>query len=172
MVVANTPQSHPDVPGASTVDLREDRPAAVRDEDRVHDWEKTQELRSGKVHALGPLLSSCRTSTWRRTRPIQDSVAVGKVTHKLKVGDNDKLEIYDYPGEYAQRFDGIDRGGGDQPAELAEDLRGQQAHRRDPHAGGGGCRPARSRARATAGSSSSGHKFTLEQHFNADGDTC
>src|SRR5262249_17411096 len=29
-----------------------------------------------------------------------------------------KLEIYDWPGEYAQRFDGIDRGGAERPAEL------------------------------------------------------
>ena len=31
---------------------------------------------------------------------------------------NDALEIYDYPGEYAQRFDGINKGGGEQPAAI------------------------------------------------------
>ena len=40
------------------------------------------------------------------------------MTHKLKVGDNDKLELYDYPGGYAGRFDGVDKRGGDQAAEL------------------------------------------------------
>ena len=57
-------------------------------------------------------------------------MAAGTVTHKLKVGGNDKLELYDYPGEYAQRFDGVDPGGGDRPADAAEDLRGQPADRR------------------------------------------
>ena len=53
-------------------------------------------------------------------RPDDPATAsqVGTVTHKLKVGGNDKLEIYDYPGEYAQRFDGVDPGGGDRPADL------------------------------------------------------
>src|SRR5204863_413138 len=49
---------------------------------------------------------------------IVDSVAVGKATHKLKFGENGKLEIFDWPGEYAQRFDGVDKGGGDRPADL------------------------------------------------------
>ena len=45
-------------------------------------------------------------------------MAAGTVTHKLKVGGNDKLEIYDYPGDYAQRFDGVDPGGGDSAGDL------------------------------------------------------
>src|SRR5581483_10126910 len=41
-----------------------------------------------------------------------------RVTHQLTAGANGPLELYDWPGEYAQRFDGVSRGGGDQPAEL------------------------------------------------------
>ena len=33
-------------------------------------------------------------------------------------GNTTQLEIYDYPGEYAQRFDGVDPGGGDRPDDL------------------------------------------------------
>ena len=82
-------------------------------------------------------------------------MAVGQVTHKLKVGDNGKLEIYDYPGEYAQRFDGVDPGGGDRPADLQKifddnkrtvDIRMEQE----------AARPSRSTGRAPAGSSSPG----------------
>ena len=36
----------------------------------------------------------------------------------MKVGGNEKLEIYDYPGEYAQRFDGIQPEGGDRAGDL------------------------------------------------------
>ena len=34
-------------------------------------------------------------------KAITDTVAAGRVSHKLKVGGNDQLEIYDYPGGYA-----------------------------------------------------------------------
>jgi len=47
-----------------------------------------------------------------------DSVTVGTVTHKLKVANNDSLELYDYPGGYAGRFDGVNKSGGDQPSSL------------------------------------------------------
>jgi hypothetical protein len=53
----------------------------------VMEWPKTQELRSGSVPA-------------------------GAVQHRLRVAENAALEIYDYPGTYAQRFDGVDPGGG------------------------------------------------------------
>jgi hypothetical protein len=52
----------------------------------VVDWPKMQELRTGGVPA-------------------------GPVGHRLTVAENAALEIYDYPGAYAQRFDGVDQGG-------------------------------------------------------------
>ena len=63
------------------------------------------------------------------------------MTHKLQVGGNDRLEIYDYPGEYAQRFDGVSPGGGDRSADLQKlftdnkrtvGIRMQQETRRRP----------------------------------------
>jgi aryl carrier-like protein len=51
-------------------------------------------------------------------RGVIDSVPMGKVQHKLKLAGNETLEVYDYPGAYAQRFDGIDKGGGEKPADL------------------------------------------------------
>ena len=38
------------------------------------------------------------------------------MTHKLSVGGNEQLEIYDYPGGYAQRFDGVNLSWRVQPA--------------------------------------------------------
>ena len=52
----------------------------------VTDWNKSQEFRVGK---------------W--------AAAIG---NRLTVAENTTPEIYDYPGEYAQRFDGADRGRG------------------------------------------------------------
>jgi hypothetical protein len=52
---------------------------------RVIDWSKTQELRSGKS-AGQPRLK------------------------RFAVADNAALEVFDYPGAYAQRFDGVEAG--------------------------------------------------------------
>jgi hypothetical protein len=52
----------------------------------IYDWRKVQELRTGGLPA-------------------------GTFARRLTVAENAALEVYDYPGEYAQRFDGIDRGG-------------------------------------------------------------
>jgi len=166
LVVANTPQSHPDMPIDNKL-IYEDMTGGVRDEDRVYDWEKTQEWRSGK-YTLWDHCFELPHKHLEAEANIVDSVQAGRVSHKFKVSGNDKFEIYDYPGEYAQRFDGINRGGGEQPAELQKifqdnrrtaDLRIQEEtvpglviH------GASNCRQF-----------FSGHKFTLQRHFNADG---
>jgi hypothetical protein len=53
---------------------------------RVTDWAKRQEIRTGRVPA-------------------------GPVQPRLTVAENAALEVYDYPGAFAQRFDGVDPGG-------------------------------------------------------------
>jgi type VI secretion system secreted protein VgrG len=117
MVVADTPQSHPDLPGGSTVTYRNLTQAAVEQEDIIYDWSKAQEVTSGK-YTLWDHCFELPHKHLEAEKQIGDSLQVGKASHKLKVADNSKLEIYDWPGEYAQRFDGIDKGGGERPAEL------------------------------------------------------
>jgi type VI secretion system secreted protein VgrG len=166
MVVANTPQSHADVPGATSV-IYETMTGGNRPDDRVLAWDKMQELRSGK-YTLWDHCFELPHKHLEADKTIQDSVAVGKVTHKLKVGGNESLELYDYPGEYAQRFDGVAPGGGDRPTDLqkifadnkrtvevrmqAEALPSLVIH------GQSACRQF-----------TSGHKFSLTKHLNADG---
>src|SRR5262249_27511325 len=99
---------------------------------------------------------------------IPESVPVGKVSHKLLVGVNNQLELYDYPGGYAQRFDGIDRGGSERPAELQkiyEDNKRTAAIRAQQEAAQGLTVRGTSNRRQLV----SGHKFTLTRHFDADG---
>jgi len=167
MVVANTPSSHSDMPHMNRI-IFEEVIGGKRDEDRIYGWEKVQELRSGKY----TLWDHCFELPHRHLEAdatIKDSAAVGRVKHSLKVGGNDKLEIYDYPGEYAQRFDGVDRGGGDRSGDLKNifednkrtvDIRMEQVT--TPGLvifGASNCR-----------NFVSGHKFTLQKHFNADGE--
>jgi type VI secretion system secreted protein VgrG len=166
MIVANTTQSHPDLPEESKL-LFDDRAGGVREEFRIRDWEKVQELRSGK-YTVRDHCFELPHKHLEAEKAVVDAVQVGKVSHKLSVGGNDKLEIYDYPGGYAQRFDGVDPGGGNKPADLQkifEDNKRTVEIRMQQTAlpgllirGGSDCRQL-----------VTGHKFTLERHFNADG---
>lgn len=166
MVLANTPQSHPDMPAMNKL-IYEEITGGVRDEMRVHRWEKVQELRSGK-YTLWDHCFELPHKHLEAEEPILPNVQVGEESHKLRVGNNDKLEIYDYPGMYAQRFDGIDKGGGEQSGELQkifEDNKRVVKIRMQQEAvpsvviqGASNCRNV-----------VSGHKFSLERHFDANG---
>lgn len=163
MVVANSPSSHTDL---GTM-IYEEIHGGTRPDDRIYNWLKVQELKSGKYtlwdHSFelpGKHLDADKT--------IQETVAVGKVNHKLKLGVNGSLEIYDYPGKYAQRFDGIDKSGGEQPSEtqkIFQDNARTVEIRMQEEAAGGLIIEGQGNLRQLA----SGHKFTLQRHFNADG---
>jgi type VI secretion system secreted protein VgrG len=166
LVLANTPASHPDLPGGGKL-LYEKVLGGGRPEDRITEWEKVQELRSGKV-TLWDHCFELPHKHLEADKQTQEMAPVGKVTHKLKVGGNENLEIYDYPGTYAQRFDGVDKGGGPKPADLQkifEDNKRTVALRMQEEAlqglvvqGAGNCRQL-----------VSGYKFNLERHWSADG---
>jgi type VI secretion system secreted protein VgrG len=166
MVVADSPQSHPDMMEMSKI-IYEEVTGGTRDEERITRWEKVQELRSGKY----TLWDHCFELPYKHLeaeKTVLESLSVGKVAHKLKVGGNDKLEIYDFPGAYAQRFDGVDPGGGERPADLPkvfEDNKRTVSIRMQQETlpaleiiGESNCR-----------NLVSGYKFTLTDHFNADG---
>ena len=80
-------------------------------------WEKSQEIRSGK-YTLWDHCFELPGKNLEAVKSTLDSVQAGTVSHKLKVAGNDKLELYDYPGGYAQRFDGIAPGGGDRAGDV------------------------------------------------------
>ena len=74
MVVADTQQSFADVPGPTTL-IYETIEGGTRTEDRIHRWEKSQMLRSGKVSPVGLLLRAARqepgvrqADRWARSR--------------------------------------------------------------------------------------------------------
>jgi len=165
MVVANTPQSHPVMPVQSKI-IFEEVWEGARDDLRVFGWNKTQEIRPGKF-TLWDHCFELPHKHLEAEEPISESAQAGQVSHKLRVANNN-LEIYDYPGAYAQRFDGVDKGGGDKPDDLQkifEDNKRTVKIRmgEDPATavqiqGTSNCR-----------NFVSGHHFSLERHFNADG---
>ncbi|HTU20107.1 MAG TPA: type VI secretion system tip protein TssI/VgrG [Gemmataceae bacterium] len=166
LVIANTPQSHPDVPGPTSL-IYETVEGGYREEDRILAWEKTQEIRAGK-ETLWDHCFELPGKNLEAVKTIVESVQAGTIGHKLKGGGNDRLEIYEYPGGYAQRFDGVAPGGGDRSSDLQkifDDNKRTAAIRIEQEAlpsllirGESSCR------HLTAGC-----KFTLSRHFNANG---
>ena len=167
MVVANTPQAHPPLAPSPAVAFEALARRSSRTEDRVLNWEKSQEVRAGKT----TLRDSCfelPDDHLQSVRPVAPEVRVGTVAHKLNAGGNSAYEIYDYPGGYAQRFDGVDPGGGARAADLSKIA--PDGNRT------AGVRMAQETLPAVvvAGESdcrhfSAGWQFTLKDHPNANG---
>lgn len=165
MVVTDIPNKHPTVPGTSNV-VYEELTGEERAEMRITRWEKTQELRSGE-YTLWDHCFELPTNHLEAKEKTIASVPVGKVTHKLNLA-NDSLEIYDYPGLYAQRFDGIDPNGGDRPSDIQhifEDRTRTVRLRMEQEEVCG----LLIEGESDCGQFTAGHKFTLERHFDADG---
>ena len=166
MVVADTAEIHPSLPAQSAV-IYENVLGGTRKQDRIYDWSKVQELRSGK-YLLWDHCFELPGKHLEADKTIEGSVEAGTVTHKLKVGGNEQFEIYDYPGEYAQRFDGITPSGGERAGDLSkitQDNARTVALRMQQEA----FPSLRMQGASNCHHLVSGHKFTLERHFNADG---
>jgi type VI secretion system secreted protein VgrG len=113
LVLRNDPQIRDDLTPA-TVTYRNEGGDAYS----VRRWEKVQELRAGKVTFRDHTFEQPQ-ATLEVSRPILPEILAGAVTHKLN-GVSAGLELYDYPGQYAKRFDGINRSGAEQPAEIGK----------------------------------------------------
>lgn len=159
MVLGNAPQAHADVAGQQTITYKNASQEAAGDEDYIADLSKVQEHVSGKFKLWDHSFELPYEKN-EAEKLITDSVQVGKVSHKLKVGENANLEVFDWPGEYAQRFDGIGTNNNEQPGELQKispdakrtvELRMQQVAAGAVRIQGSGS------ARQMTG----GHKFTL-----------
>ena len=182
LFVADTPASFAEAPGSVNFDGmwggtrftehpkpedRDEKWRGDRQEDRVSTWEKDQELRSSK-YTLWDHCFELPHKHLEASKAFPDSVRAGKVEHKLKFDRGDRLEVYDYPGEYAQRFDGVGPVGEDRPAEL-------------PKIFEDGPRTAEIRMQEQAAEAlvirgtgdrrdfAAGMRFTLARHFDADG---
>src|SRR5262249_12530283 len=166
LVLANTPQSHPAVAGPAQIKYEEIH-GASREDERINEWIKSQEIRTAK-QTLRDHCFELPTDDLEEAKPIVESVQVGKVSHKFKVGANSSLENYDFPGRYAQRFDGIDPGGSPQSSNIQKifpDKKRTVDIRIQEEATPGLVVEAQSDCRLLT----SGHKFTLSGHFDADG---
>jgi type VI secretion system secreted protein VgrG len=118
MVIGDSPQVHQDLDLQPSIRY-EEAMGGTRDDLRIYGWNKVQNLRSGK-YTLRDSHFENPDSNYESSKTIQPNVQVGTVTHELSVGGNSAWELYDYPGDYALRFDGVSSGGGDQPSNLQD----------------------------------------------------
>ncbi len=167
MIVSDSALEHPKLAGENKF-IYEELEGGTREDNRIWAWKKEQEIRPGK-YLLWDHTFELPHKHLEAEALIHDSVQVGKENHKLKVAGVDQLEVYDYPGEYAQRFDGVSAGGGEQSAELQKIFRDNQRTvelRMDEET-----TPAIViRAMSNVKHMVPGYAFTLQRHFNADGD--
>lgn len=106
LVVANTPQSHLDCPSKSTIEFYTKLTEGTKNETSIHTWTKNYNLQTGKV-------------TFRDFNfQLPTNKHEYSETSVFPAGGNDQLELYDYPGGFARKYDGIDRSGGEQASEL------------------------------------------------------
>ena len=107
MVFANTSQSHPDCPSKSKIpyflDVTRDSEDYVTS---INIWQTDYQLQTGKV------------TLWDYNFQLPNNKLDSQQTSVFSVGDNQKLELYDFPGGYARKYDGIAAAGGENVGDL------------------------------------------------------
>jgi type VI secretion system secreted protein VgrG len=134
LVLADQSSAHKPCPGQTEARYQRTTGGALAD-DVVNAWETRREFRSGKV-----TLTDYNFETPSSSLLVNDPTTV-------RIADNDKYELYAYPGEYAKKADG------DTLARLrmqAEEVNSVVV------AGGSTCR-----------TFASGYRFTLTEHFDS-----
>jgi type VI secretion system secreted protein VgrG len=155
MVVSDSPLSQPELDGPF---LYEPVDNLAGESYRISSWRRTQEIRSGKC----ALWDSCfelpgRNLAAAKQPPEEFSSAAGK-----------ELELYDYPGGYASRFDGVNKSGGDQASDLQKIFEDNQRTvnlRMQADTASG----IRITGRSGASRFLAGAKFSFSRHFSDDG---
>lgn len=166
MIVADNPGAHVKVPFDDSVIYQAIDDSSI-EEDRITSLEKTQDLRSMKV-VLRDHSFELPHQHLEAEKQIQDAVQAGEVAHKLRLGNPDRLELYDWPGGYARRFDGVGPGREDRPADVQKIFKDNQRTaqiRMEEEAADAVMLSGTSRLRQLT----AGHAFNIQRHFNADG---
>ncbi|GIU82510.1 MAG: type VI secretion system tip protein VgrG [Acidobacteria bacterium] len=109
MVIADTPQSHLPCPGKSSIPcfIKVERQDDWRSS--ITSWQTDYKLQSNKV------------TLWDFNFQLPHRNLEAMTVSRFKpagLGSLGDLEIYDFPGGYARKYDGIDRSGGENSSEL------------------------------------------------------
>ncbi len=138
----------------------------LRDSACVFNWRKRQEIRSSQC-TLWDHTFELPGKNLEAQEAIQKTVQVGQVTHQLP-GADAELEVYEFPGRYSQRYDGIDPGGAPRPADL-QNLYTDNVATAKVRIEAEAAAAIRLTGQSNCATLIPGCKFTLERHPHADG---
>lgn len=164
MIVANASSSFAALPDDFRFETMAPETGA---EDRIFAWRKTQQIRPGK-YTLRDYSFEVPEKSLEESKETQATVEVGSTTHKLTAGGGSSLEIYDYPGGYAGKYDGIGKDGGgqyDPSQKINAESRKVAAQRMQAEA----VAALQVAGRGSAKAFRSGSSFQLQHHFCDDG---
>lgn len=155
MIIGNTPQSHRDCP------TKKDIPFFVKVGE--------QQDFVGAVRTLitGSNLMTGKVTLWDHNFQLPDKKLEKEESSKFTLGENKKFEFYDYPAGYGRKYDGIDKSGGEQPAELQKVFPDREATVKNAMEALDG-RVTVSNGTSDCCSISAGHRFNLKDHPNKD----
>lgn len=89
----------------------------TRSDERIHSWRFRQQIGS-TAYRVWDHSFEMPDSNLEATAAASSSVVAGAGQYRLDIGSSQNLEIFDYPGAFAQRFDGVSSEGGDDSATL------------------------------------------------------
>ncbi len=81
-------------------------------------WHKSQRIVSTKCTVRDHLFQ-LPDQTLEAAEEVVDSVCIDETTHQLHL-ENEALEQFNYPGDYAKYFDGVHPGGGERPQAIKQ----------------------------------------------------
>ena len=155
MVVADTPQSHRDCPSKSEIAYYINVGSEADYVTSILKLRTDYRIKSGKV------------SFWDFNFQLPTNRLDATQPSLFNAGDNQKLEVYDFPGGYAKKFDGISGSGGEQASEL------QNVFDEKPKKAQDTIQSLDAQYKTVSGNSdcssiTSGYRFTLKNHPNSD----
>lgn len=133
----------------------------------ISGWKKRQEVRSTKC-TLEDYSFELAGKRIRASHSATATVKAGTVTHTLTTGIDRPLELYDYPGGFAHRFDGINPDGAEQAPEISKTFPDNERTARlrmDEESS----QALRVQGTGRAAHFTPGSRFALQGHGNADG---
>ena len=151
MIIGDHAGAHIDCPGGSTFNWDDELPEQEDYVLTVRAWIVNHRMQSGKV------------TFWDHNFELPYNKLDASQPTRFNLENKDKLEVYDYPGGYSRKFDGVDKSGGDQAAELnkvfqdkekAADLAMEEIDCRYKIISGAG----------DCSSMTPGHRFELQRH--------
>jgi type VI secretion system secreted protein VgrG len=106
LIIGNLGTSHRECPSKSEIPFASDIETLTEWTGQILTWEGSNKVRAGKF--------TLRDHNFQ----LPTNNLEGQQLSRFNIGGNQDLEIYDFPGEYAKRFDGISSGGGEQASSL------------------------------------------------------